>query len=315
MNQNAELARIQQQAADWLIRFSEQEESATEDAALTAEWRHWCDQDERHERVYRQMHQLWTSATVTPATTLRASRPPRFLSVALLAGLLGIVASQLPYDYWLADQRTATGEIRRLTLDDGSVLTLNTHSAVNLHFDTRQRTVELVSGEAYAEVAKDPAGRPFVIRTAQASAQALGTRYSVREFGDSTRVHVEESRVQVTAQDNPAISVALSAGQQVSLTQHQLLHSVQNDVSEEGWLRHQLVFENTPLSEVINELERYHRGVIYLDPRDRDALTALRFTGVLPLDDTRRALSLLSHALPLAYRQPVDAVVLISSKK
>ncbi|WP_440862721.1 FecR domain-containing protein [Symbiopectobacterium purcellii] len=55
---------------------------------------------------------------------------------------------QLPYRYWLADQRTAIGEIRRLTLDDGSVLTLNTDSAVNLRFDTRQRTVELVQGEA-----------------------------------------------------------------------------------------------------------------------------------------------------------------------
>ncbi|MGL9736113.1 MAG: FecR domain-containing protein [Symbiopectobacterium sp.] len=55
------------------------------------------------------------------------------------------------------------GEIRRLRLDDGSVLTLNTDSAVNLHFDTRQRTVELVQREAYAQVAKDLAGRPFVI--------------------------------------------------------------------------------------------------------------------------------------------------------
>lgn len=313
MNQKAELAHIQQQAADWLIRFSEQEEGEV-DVALNAEWQRWCDQDERHERVYRQMHQLWTSATLAPASTQRKARPQRFLTVALLAGLVGMVASQLPYNYWLADQRTATGEIRRVTLDDGSVLTLNTHSAVNLHFDARQRTVELVSGEAYANVAKDPAGRPFVIRSAQASAQALGTRYSVREFGDSTRVHVEESRVQVTAQDNPTVSVALNAGQQVSLNQHQLLHAVQNGVSEEGWLHNQLVFENAPLSEVVSELERYHRGVIYLDPRDRDMLAALRFTGVLPLDDTQRALSLLSHALPLTYRQPINAVVLIGIK-
>lgn len=315
MNQKAELARIQQQAADWLIRFSEHEEGEAPDAALKAAWRQWCDQDERHERVYRQMHQLWTSATLTPAATQRKSRPQRFLSIALLAGLLGVVASQLPYGYWMADQRTATGEVRRLTLDDGSVLTLNTHSAVNLHFDARQRTVELVSGEAYAQVAKDPAGRPFVIRSAQASAQALGTRYSVRELGDSTRVHVEESRVQVTAQDNPTVSVALGAGQQVSLNQRQLLSAVQNGVAEEGWLHNQLIFENAALSDVISELERYHRGVIYLDPRDREQLAALRFTGVLPLDDTRRALSLLSHSLPLTYRQPVNAVVLIGSKE
>lgn len=315
MNQNAELARIQQQAADWLIRFSDQETAdQEEDAALSAEWRSWCEQDERHERVYRQMQQLWQSAAFTPAPTQPKSRAPRFLSVALLVGLLAGIASQLPYGYWLADQRTATGEVRRLMLDDGSVLTLNTHSAVNLRFDARQRTVELVQGEAYAQVAKDPDGRPFVIRSAQASAQALGTRYSVRELGNETLVHVEESKVKVTAQSNPDINVELRAGQQVSLNQHRLLRAVQNGVSEEGWLHNQLVFENAPLSEVISELDRYHRGMIYLDPRHRAALDELRFTGVLPLDDTHRALSLLSQSLPLAYRQPVNAVVLISSK-
>ncbi|MGL9734473.1 MAG: FecR domain-containing protein [Symbiopectobacterium sp.] len=71
----------------------------------------------------------------------------------------------------------AIWEIRRLRLDDGSVLTLNTDSAVNLHFDTRQCTVELVKGEAYAQMAKDPTERPFVIRSLQASAQ--GTRHTL----------------------------------------------------------------------------------------------------------------------------------------
>lgn len=86
-------------------------------------------------------------------------------------------------------------------------------------------------------------------------------------------------------------------------------------MAEAGWLHNQLVFENAPLSEVLDELRRYHRGVISLDPRDRGMLDTLRFTGVLPLDDTGRALSLLSHSLPLSYRQPVDVVVLIGSKK
>ncbi|MFT8211794.1 MAG: FecR family protein [Symbiopectobacterium sp.] len=291
MNQKAELARIQQQAA---------------------EWQSWCEQDARHERVYRQMQQLWSSASLT--RSVRRARNVSSLWPLWWVGLVGMLASQLPYRYWLADQRTAIGEIRRLTLDDGSVLTLNTDSAVNLHFDTRQRTVELVQGEAYARVAKDPAGRPFVIRSAQASAQELGTRYSVREVGEETRVHVEESRVRVTAQGDPAVSVDLKAGQQVSLTQCALLDDVQDGVAEAGWLHNQLVFENAPLSEVIGELDRYHRGVIYLDPRDRRMLDKLRFTGVLPLDDTGRALSLLSHSLPLSYRQPVDAVVLNGSK-
>ncbi|MGL9736115.1 MAG: hypothetical protein ACR5LF_12485 [Symbiopectobacterium sp.] len=65
---------------------------------------------------------------------------------------------------------------------------------------------------------------------------------------------------------------------------------------------------------MLEELRRYHRGVIYLDSRDRRMLVKLRFTGVLLLDDIGRAHSLLSHSIPLSYRQPIDAVVLIGSK-
>lgn len=103
MNQKAELARIQQQAAERLIRFSEPEEDEATEAARAAEWQRWCEQDVRHERVYHQMQQLWSSAALTSATTQRKARPQRFLSLALALGVVGMLASQLPYRYWLAD--------------------------------------------------------------------------------------------------------------------------------------------------------------------------------------------------------------------
>ncbi|WP_440862720.1 FecR/PupR family sigma factor regulator [Symbiopectobacterium purcellii] len=90
MNQKAELARIQQQAAEWLIRFSEPEEDEAADVARAAECQRWCEQDARHERVYHQMQQLWSSAALTPATTQRKVRPQRFLSLALVLGLVGM---------------------------------------------------------------------------------------------------------------------------------------------------------------------------------------------------------------------------------
>ncbi|MGL9751173.1 MAG: DUF4880 domain-containing protein [Symbiopectobacterium sp.] len=104
MNQKAELARIQQQVAEWLIRFFESEEDEAADAARAAEWQRWCEQDERHERVYHQMQQLWSSTALTPATTQRKARLQRFFFLALVLGLVGLLASQLPYLYWLADQ-------------------------------------------------------------------------------------------------------------------------------------------------------------------------------------------------------------------
>ncbi|MGL9734474.1 MAG: hypothetical protein ACR5LD_10130 [Symbiopectobacterium sp.] len=59
-------------------------------------------------------------------------------------------------------------------------------------------------------------------------------------------MHVEESRVRITAQDDPAVRVDLNAGQQVSLTQYALLDDVQDAMEEAGWLQNQFVFEMRP---------------------------------------------------------------------
>ena len=114
-------------------------------------------------------------------------------------GLLGVLVlgwasvEQLPL--WMADQRTGVGERSQVVLADGSQVQLNSNSALDVKFDDQQRVIELLKGEMWVEVAKD-AQRPFVVRTDQGTATALGTRFLVQRAVDgSTVVTVIESTV------------------------------------------------------------------------------------------------------------------------
>ncbi|GER03354.1 hypothetical protein JCM17846_10360 [Iodidimonas nitroreducens] len=75
--------------------------------------------------------------------------------------------------------QTRKGESRMIALDDGSVIELNTLSKLEIRFSQHERTIMMIEGEAYFDVAKDPQ-RPFVVRTDKASVQAVGTEFNVR---------------------------------------------------------------------------------------------------------------------------------------
>jgi transmembrane sensor len=104
----------------------------------------------------------------------------RLASVVAVIGLALFAGDRyLPIDYWLADQRTATGEQRTIRLADGTLINLNTHSAVDVRFDEKQRLVILQEGEILVETGHGDA-RPFIVETREGSMRALGTRFLVK---------------------------------------------------------------------------------------------------------------------------------------
>ncbi|MGK9563911.1 FecR domain-containing protein, partial [Salmonella enterica subsp. enterica] len=86
------------------------------------------------------------------------------------------------------------GEQRQLRLADGTLLNLNTHSAVDVQFDDSTRRIVLQEGEIMVETGHgDP--RPFIVQTRDGSLLALGTRFMVKREDDGTRLSVLQSRV------------------------------------------------------------------------------------------------------------------------
>uniref|UniRef100_UPI003CEFC152 FecR family protein n=1 Tax=Brevundimonas sp. DWP1b2 TaxID=2804659 RepID=UPI003CEFC152 len=138
------------------------------------------------------------------------------LGLLLLAGPATWLAyRQKPWQPWTADQHTAVGEQRNLTLPDGTRLLINTASSLNIAFTDQLRCLELLQGEVMITTAKDPAPthRPFVVQTRHGTARALGTHFSVRVDEQSSRVAVLDGAVEMLPQ-HASRGLILRAGEQ-----------------------------------------------------------------------------------------------------
>lgn len=275
----------------------------------------WRAENADHERAWQHMQALWallaTPAELAPAPRLgdllrgtadrRRRRRRNVKRTALLfAALLPAwwaIQTQLP---WLgAELNSGVGEQRRIELSDGSRLTLNTDSAVDVIYTARERRIVLRQGEILAEVARGQLDRPFVVATRDGSATALGTRYLVRLLPDATRVTVTESRVKACPARPGADCQDAEAGQTLDIRPDAVgpLRTAPRDV--EGWSQGRLSVSDTPLPEVLEELARHRRGLLLYDAQ---ALADLRVSAVLPLEGDA-ALASLQENLPIRIRR------------
>jgi transmembrane sensor len=213
-------------------------------------------------------------------------------------------------DRMRADYYTSVGEVRSITLADGSRVDLNTDTAMVVRYSENERRILLLRGEAFFEVARNPE-RPFVVDDSILKARAVGTRYDVRaRSGDApSDVQVEEGKVEVTGGND---RVLLQAGNVASLTRQGRLAVAQVDVANEtAWRGGKLVFSGQPLRDVLATLERYRHGrIVALD----SAAAEQRVSGVFDLKDTDQALSALEESLPVSITRLTGFMVVVRSR-
>ncbi len=282
----------------------------------------WREADPLHALAVERMRELLGSLDELPVAPARVAlkqaffrpRPTMAARGAQAVALLGVLMcgwiglENLPV--WLADQRTGVGERRELVLSDGSHVQLNSDSALDVKFDGQQRVIELLAGELWVEVAKD-AQRPFVVRTDQGTATALGTRYLVKRDADgSTVVSVLESVVAAKPRAGEVVNV--KAGEQTVLRDGDVAKpQAIGDASPDAWTRGLLKVDDRPLSEVLHELASYRHGLVRFDEQ---ALQGLRVSGVFRLDDTDAALATLADNLPIEVERFTDWLVVVKRR-
>jgi transmembrane sensor len=155
---------------------------------------------------------------------------------------------------------TQIGEQQVLTLPDGSTVRLNARSTLRVQFSRSERNVELLQGQALFQVAKDTQ-RPFTVTSDSTRVRAVGTEFDVHRKRSSVVVTVVEGRVQVG-------SAYLSAGEQITMspTAQGAPKPVDSSVAT-AWTQRQLVFEGTPLADVVDAFNRYNtRPLVIRDP-------------------------------------------------
>ena len=200
---------------------------------------------------------------------------------------------------------TARGERRRVDLEDGSVLTLNTGTQTEVRYTRSERRVTLhPGGEIMLDVSPD-ASHPFIVDTEIGRVRVTGTRFNVRHDGGQMAVAVESGSVEVIA--GPwwnGQRVKLPAGYGVRMAGGGETVRIQPvDVATlTAWRQGKTVFNDTPLAEVVREINRYRAQPIQVAP----ALARVRISGVFDVDDTGAFLKALPALVPLRVQPRAD---------
>ncbi len=201
------------------------------------------------------------------------------------------------------------GEMRALEIADGSTIQLNTDTAIAIDITDRYRRVEIYRGEAFFSVASDR-DRPFEVIAGAGRTRALGTAFNVNR--EARTVAVIEGQVNVSTERNQEAlveTVVLGAGQSARLDEDGTISRHDPDVAlQTAWRSGKLVFSDQPLRDVIFELDRYRPGaIVFLS----EALAAERFTGVIDLEDTDRALDAIEKTLPVEVIRMTDRLTFL----
>lgn len=210
-----------------------------------------------------------TSESIGGASASRRHRS-RWLLAAAASSALAIIAYPIVATLSGSHRyKTETGEQRSLVLKDGSHIQLNVRSALSTRIDDKLREIHLDDGEALFEVAKDPS-RVFRVRTPQAIIEARGTQFNVRVKNGETTVALLEGSVAVHRADDAA-PVMLTPGQALTLSSASQAPPAPRETNLDtvtAWTKRRLVFEDTPLTEVVAEFNRYSpQPVLIADPQ------------------------------------------------
>jgi transmembrane sensor len=213
-----------------------------------------------------------------------------------LAAVLLIGVGSAWYVWRPLQLQTKFGEQGSFLLADGSRVTLNSASKIEVRLRKDHRLVSLVAGEALFEVAHD-ASRPFDVRAGEATLRAVGTQFDVDMRPTRTTVTVTEGRVAVLSADGGrerGIPMpTLGAADQLVITPGGALvprHGA--DVTAAlSWTQHKLIFQHRSLGEVAEEFNRYNRERIVIASKE---LRDQEITGAFASNDPASFLGFLS---------------------
>lgn len=240
-------------------------------------------------------------------------RPRRrlvWLAASAVVTALAVWAAPVVLLHLKADFTTGTAEVRQVTLQDGSVVTLAADSAIAVAFAANERRVRLLAGEAYFSVVPDTA-RPFHVSADSLTASVLGTSFDVDLRRDTVVVSVAEGRVQVRSAA-ASIEEILEAGQSVRVATDKpvVQRASQSPQSMAAWRNGQLILEDAPFGAALDQLGRYFAGsIVVID----GGLRERPVTGIFSLRDPEGAVQTIARALGVKVRQMSPWLLVVSA--
>jgi transmembrane sensor len=214
-----------------------------------------------------------------------------------------------------ADYVTGRGQKSIVDLTDGTRVTLDADSAVDVAFSSGRRDVRLLRGRAFFDVAHDPA-HPFAVRADTRVVTALGTQFDIRLTPGAVRVVLAQGSVSVAGVAGGASPppVKLRPGEAFAANGAEAGKVVLIDLDDAlAWKQDVVEFENEPLSAAVTKLNRYTRArIVIKDPK----VAAMRITGLFRTGDVVRFGRNVSQVLPVKLvARDADTYELVAAKR
>jgi transmembrane sensor len=322
-----EAMRRSEEAAGWLACCDRGLTAAEQDDFLQ-----WLAADQRHGEwlaVHRAVVGDFTAFALwrpehreepNPDLLAPPRRRPRWQAPAVLAAA-AVVA--IGMTLWRGESGSAATPLARRLLEDGSAVELNRGAIVRDAFTAEERRLELMNGEAYFSVAKNP-DRPFTVRAGGVEVRAVGTEFSVRLDAGTVEVIVTEGRVGVRREFDRASSATagdaafVDAGHKatVSLTAGTLPHvSVATSAQTSRHLGGQaqlLDFSSAPLAVAVTEFNRRNR--VQFEITDVE-LAALPIVASIRSDNVEGFAQFLAAAPGLQVERSGPDVIIVRRKR
>ncbi|WP_398479530.1 FecR family protein [Tardiphaga sp.] len=309
-----ELTLLDREAHAWVRRLTSGEATGADADAL----REWCRRSSAHASAFSSASRLWRA--VEPASGMldeaqrddlrhRSRRIARraFIGGAMAASTGGLLLAKPPLGLWpsyselRADFRTGTGERRAISVADGVAVEMNARTSLSV----TGSVVRLISGEASFSASEKRAGHLDVLADSGTTSMT-DARFDIRRAGGEVRVTCYANEVRIA---HPSGAIVLGARQQVSYSADAIVEAVSIDPAvASAWQRGLMIFDMTPLHEVIDDLNRYRAGHIVLLDRN---LARSPVNGRFRIDRPDDALSQIELAFGIRRRTLPGGLVLL----
>lgn len=330
------------EASLWIVKM-DKGLSADEQTAL----QEWMQADQAHYDILMEMTQLWDKMdAMSRLSDLFVKPKPAAPQWPLVSALAASVLFAVSVAIWaiiggnspeFGDNiyRTAIGEQSTVILSDGSQITLNTNTKVQVKYTARARLLQLSNGELHVRVAKDPA-RPLSVMVGDQVVQAVGTEFNI-EITDQQKIElvVTEGKVKVNVRRDPQKTLAqaddqqpdltlpenavtVAAGEQVVLsdkgvevTPDEITEVSADDIKVKlSWRQGNLIFRGESLEEAVKEIGRYTSVEFVFMNED---LKKMRVAGLFKAGDVEGLLATLRENFDIVSQKDGNGKVLLSA--
>lgn len=294
----------------------------------------WCNQSEENKKEFIQLKKAWVLSNKNYDNKIESSAPHvwanicknlsnkpikmytkrsliYYTSISAVAAVLLILVLNIFVEYGFKNQNIQytdiympRGEKGQVTLPDGTKVWLNADSKLTFpnDFNSENRTV-LLDGEAYFDVIKDEKHQ-FIVKTGSVDIKVHGTAFCVTAYPEERHIDVflQRGSVSVYRSETEEELASLKPSQHISINKDSFIASVNNldDNSEISWTFDELVFDHTPLREVLTKMGKWYgvNIIVTIPPSQQD----LKYRFKIKSESLTEILELINKMTPIEYK-------------